>query len=266
MSRLAVGSCTALLLAGLGWQTVLPPPRDSGVAPRPVHLAFSAPSTPTDSIRFNAERVAVGAHRYDLVISLRGEEKIVGSSDVVLTRVGDNMRFTAVTFAPQLAYNDRVEVLFNATSLAPLSHVADAMGGMSQGHTSIAFADGRAKGRVQVPTAQGVRTSDVDVAMDADVTDEAIADVLLATADLEKGMSGSYRAFRASTGKIESTRVRVADRETISVPAGKFEVFRIEVRDGRETLFVTTAEPRIVVASRTRQAGTAASVEMRLVR
>jgi hypothetical protein len=270
MSQLTAALWVTLCFAGIGWRSEVEPRRAPGTLPGSSSSSIDAPQASPDSLRFNADKVPIGAHRFEMVMILGGEERTIGSSDVVVTRVGDNVRFFAVNVAPPIGLSERIEVLLNATSLAVLSHTADMSSGLDQGHSSVSFAAGRAKGRVQQPTPQGgLRTFDVDLPMDDNVTDDAIADLLLATADLSPGMSGTFRSFNLSKGRIEATRVRVAGRETVSVPAGKFEVYRVELNGGSKgVVFLTTAEPHLLVAERLRKpvASTILELELRLVR
>lgn len=268
MSQLTVALCASLCFAATGWRSVREPHFMPATVPASRSPVMDACPPSPDSIRFNAEKVPIGAHRYDMVMIVRGEERTIGWSDIMLTRVGENVRFFAVNSAAAIGLSERIEVLFSATSLAVLSHTAHMSSGLEQGHSRVDFAAGRAKGRVQQPAPQGFRTSDVDLPMDDSVTDDAIADLLLTTADLGPDMSGTFRAFKMSTGRIETTRVRVRGRETVSVPAGKFEVYRVELNGGRGVVFVTTAEPRLLVAERLRKwvGGTVLELEMRLVR
>ena len=266
MPQLNVILCATLCVAAIGWRPLAKAPSAPRAIARIGATATDARRTSPDSIQFNADKLQMGAHRYDLVVTLRGEEQTIGWSDVALTRSGDTVRFTEALAWPATGLSQRVEVLFHARSLAVQLHTSDMTSGLQRAHSTVSFVGGRATGRVQQLLPLSVSSREVDLPMDENVTDDAIAVHLLATTQLRPGASGTYRAFRMSKGRIETFRVRVGDRETITVPAGRFEVYPIVVNGRQEMAYVSAAEPHLLIATRIREAGSATSLETRLVR
>ena len=85
--------------------------------------------------------------------------------------------------------------------------------------------------------------------------------MLLTGLPLDTGKAFAFRVF-GSPGQVETTRVRVAGRETVEVPAGRIPSYRLVVmaRD-TSTVFISQATPRRVVLVRLGDE----SQEMRLI-
>lgn len=155
------------------------------------------------------------------------------------------------------ALRQRVEMLMSGSTLAPISHAETAQSaGRAAVRAEVRFRGGRAVGdflRERAP---------VDAPIDAGVIDDEAATALLTTLPLVDGYRTSFQTF-ASPGRVETTRLSVLGRDTITVPAGHFETFRVEVM-GRDTshIFITTRAPRRVVLVRLLDG----SGEMRLLR
>ena len=77
-------------------------------------------------------------------------------------------------------------------------------------------------------------------------------DITLAALPLEVGYSTIYRSVDIQTQKVNVFEVKVLDKETIKVPAGSFEVYKIEVKPldgspGMKTCWITSSGQRILV-------------------
>jgi hypothetical protein len=66
---------------------------------------------------------------------------------------------------------------------------------------------------------------------------------------LAEGASFSATVFDASEGSLKPYTIRVDGMETITVPAGSFEVFKVVVTGGPfpTAMYVTQAVPRRIV-------------------
>ena len=101
----------------------------------------------------------------------------------------------------------------------------------------------------------------IDVPLDTGIVDDDASTMLLTALPLDSARSFVFRTF-AAPGKVEITRVQVAGIDTVTVPAGRFESYRLTVM-ARDTssVFVTTARPHKVVLVRLGDG----SQEMRLI-
>jgi Protein of unknown function (DUF3108) len=79
-------------------------------------------------------------------------------------------------------------------------------------------------------------------------------DQVIATLPLAEGFSTTYRNFDAMAQKVKLQQLKVAGSETVTVPAGKFDSFRVEVTsaDGgadKKTIWVAKDSHKVVKSS-----------------
>jgi predicted Zn-dependent peptidase len=130
---------------------------------------------------------------------------------------------------------------FDAATFTPIRVAVD-LGAMGQ--FALDVEDGRATGQGMVPQ-QGPR--DVDVELPDGTALEGQMDIALALADLAELGEFTLRVL-TSAGEVQPMTATVAGEETVQVPAGQFETWRLELQ-GRQamTVWVTRSDPHIVV-------------------
>lgn len=116
---------------------------------------------------------------------------------------------------------------------------------------SLAVAGGRITGRVVIPeTPMGpARTVDVDTTFAPGTQESNTLGALLPALPWAAGATWSFPVFNPLESTIGTVTIAVTGTETVEVPAGSFEVYRVEMASEGTvmTLFVTTAAPHIVV-------------------
>lgn len=140
------------------------------------------------------------------------------------------------------------ETAFGA-DLAPRSvKVNGAVGAMSLA-TDLAYANGRVKGSSVTPAQAGPKTVTVDTVLAPGVLDENMIGAIVPALPWAAGSRFTLSAFDASSGAVHQISLAVAGTESITVPAGTFPVYRVEMEGGKApvTMFVTTAEPHRIV-------------------
>jgi hypothetical protein len=72
---------------------------------------------------------------------------------------------------------------------------------------------------------------------------------LVAALPLAEGATFTIGAFEASQNAVRALAVKVAGTEQVTVPAGQFGVYRVEVSGGQQplVLYVTREAPRRLV-------------------
>jgi hypothetical protein len=138
----------------------------------------------------------------------------------------------------------RIEMAMDSATLAPLMHWENITVNGREARGEVHFTNGHATGAY-------IRAkSIIDVPIPAGVIDEDAGTALLPTLDLEKQQPTSFRMFGAP-GMMSTTRVEMLGIDTVSVPAGTYEAFRLKVmaRDTSE-IFVSTIRPRRVLLVR----------------
>jgi zinc protease len=145
----------------------------------------------------------------------------------------------------------RRSTLENDGGFAPLSLQ---QGGSMQGQqikTDIAFASGKAKGSSQTPSQTGPQTKTID----ADVPKGTIAaEALQAALPLFRWADKAtftLNVFSAGKGTVEPITLTVVGSESVKVPAGTFECWKIEQKGGEAAVvfYIAKAEKRLVKIS-----------------
>ncbi|MCS7044489.1 MAG: prolyl oligopeptidase family serine peptidase [Bryobacteraceae bacterium] len=119
-----------------------------------------------------------------------------------------------------------------------------------QGPVEIEFMvdNGRARGSMKM----GGQERPIDAALDGPLfADGAGSLILLASLPLAEGYSAAYRTLDLQTQKTKLFTLKVAGSETVAVPAGTFDCWRVELEPadgspGRQTLYVAKKERRPV--------------------
>lgn len=108
--------------------------------------------------------------------------------------------------------------------------------------------DGKASGAMQT----GAQSRPIEVTLDGPLfADGAGSAQVLAALPLAEGYSASYHTLDLQTQKTKLYSLRVSGSESVTVPAGAFECWRVEIEPadgspGKQTLFVAKKERRTV--------------------
>jgi len=192
---------------------------------------------------FDATKVTASIDSFALVTRVTGSRP---TGYVIQTIARDNENNIRLAVDYHLGSTvQRVEMMMDGRTLAPVAHwemLARRGGGDTRGE--VRFSDGRARGAFIL--SKGV----IDIPLDTGIVDDDASTALLTALPLEGARAFTFRTF-ASPGQVELTRVTVAGIDTVTVPAGRFEAYRLTVM-ARDTssVFVSTASPRRVVLVR----------------
>jgi hypothetical protein len=116
--------------------------------------------------------------------------------------------------------------------------------------THLVYAEGRVSGTAQTPQPTGeIETAEIDTEVLAGVLDDSAVQGLLPAFPLAEGAAFTVNVFRGSEGSVAPLSFKVAGVEDVTVPAGTFSVFRVEMTGGQQpaTFYVTRESPRRVV-------------------
>lgn len=112
------------------------------------------------------------------------------------------------------------------------------------------YAGGRATGRARTPTREGtVEEREIDVAVPPGVVDDNTLHSLLPALEWGPGAAWVVPVLASGKGTVVASTLRVTGIETVEVPAGTFEAYRVvlERKDGPTAFWVSTGSPRRVV-------------------
>ena len=125
--------------------------------------------------------------------------------------------------------------------------------GTTQGQkteTHLTYGGGRVKGTAQTAQPSGTpKTTAIDTTLTAGTFDDNLLSVVLPALALEPGKTLTASVFSGGQAVTLTLSLKVGAPESVTVPAGTFEAFKVDVTGGQaaQTLWVTTAAPRRVV-------------------
>ncbi|HXI35004.1 MAG TPA: insulinase family protein [Gemmatimonadales bacterium] len=125
--------------------------------------------------------------------------------------------------------------------------------GTTQGQASethLTYGGGRVKGRIVSPQPTGTPTTvDVDTTLAAGTYDEGALHVIVPALALGPNKTVNLNVFSGDAGRAGLMQFKVAGIDTVTVPAGKFVAYRVEVSGGQGTVLmhVTRDTPRRIV-------------------
>jgi zinc protease len=191
--------------------------------------------------RFDGSRLQAQTLVYRLMV----QGNAMGTATNRLVREGDAWIATSSLESPFMG--QETEVRFGAADFTPISSRMT----MSQGPMRIAVdldvRDGRVQGRAEMPEQAG-GNRDIDVEMVGGMLLPGMDAQVIAAADLEEGRTIELPVFDATSAAVTTVAFRVTGSEEVTVPAGTFPAYRVEVSGAQPmTLFVRRDAPHIML-------------------
>jgi hypothetical protein len=116
--------------------------------------------------------------------------------------------------------------------------------------THLTYGGGRVKGTSAAPQADGtVKRFDIDTALPAGTVDENAVPFLIPALPLAPGSTFALTSFTPSENVIKVLTFKVGSPESVTVPAGTFQAYRIDVTGSRVpfAMYVSTETPRRIL-------------------
>jgi len=106
----------------------------------------------------------------------------------------------------------------------------------------ITYHDGRAKGSATTPAAGGPATIAIDTTVVPGAIDDNLITALLPALDWAPNASFTLPVFLSGKGYEQSLTLAVKNTEQVTVPAGTFEVYRVDLSGGQApvAMYITT--------------------------
>ena len=218
------------------------------IAPTRIVNAQGDPMQPSDlvarttSLPVDIMRLAEKADSFTVMV----QGNAAGYQTSVLKRTASGFAYMqSVQIGPILQTTG--ETMF-AGDLKPVSSRAT---GKVQGMaltTDATYANGRVKGSSVTPAAGGPKTVTFDTTLAPGVLDASMVSALLPGLRWAPGAKFNASAFDPTSGTVKQIQFTVAGTESVTVPAGTFPVYRVDMTgDQPMTLYVTSAAPYRVV-------------------
>jgi hypothetical protein len=111
------------------------------------------------------------------------------------------------------------------------------------------FAGGRVRGSATTPSSGPTGTIQIDTAMIAGLVDDNAVTPLLAAVRYRDSLDISFPVMASGKGTVSQQRIRVTGTETVTVPAGQFDTWKVELQADRSRVyaFVTRSAPYRIV-------------------
>lgn len=192
--------------------------------------------------RFDGSRLQADTRTYQFVV----QGNPIGNVVARLDREGDVWVAASTMESPVIAQEQTVR--FGAVDLVAVSSVSESRQGPVSMVADLRHEDGRIVGHLEMPEQMG-GARDIDVAAPPGTLLPGMEEYVLAAADLAEGRTINLPIFDMMAGTVTTLTARVTGTETVTVPAGTFEAYRVELTGGAQplTLLVRQQAPHIML-------------------
>jgi hypothetical protein len=220
------------------------------IAPVRLVSATGEPMAPADltprAASLELDLGALAARRDSFVVRIQGNP--LGYQTVAVEKAADGWTLAQKATIAGGAIQESMSLTTDAR-LAPRRLQSS---GSVQGqatNTDVTYANGRAKGTASRPGPAGIQQVAVDAEFPAGTIDESALTALLPLLKWAPGAKFTFPAFSPRQGAAHPITLAVTGTEQVTVPAGTFEAYRVELTGAEAplTYFVTTAAPYRVV-------------------
>ena len=230
------------------------------VDPKTVTLAKSVDASAVDAPS-PAHPVLAGSSSYSAELSMAGQSMKMEATNTV-TDQGDTWLVTETAKMPMGEISDKG--VLDKKTLAVRSRE------ISQGPMSIklAFEGGKVTGSMGA----GAQSKPIAADLGGPVfADGAGMNVSIASLPLKEGFTTTFRNFDVMKGKVSLKQAKVTAVEDVTVPAGTFKAWKVEITSaegdpGQHTTWVDTASRRVVKTSATLPQMNGATAKTELVK
>mgnify|MGYP006282931471 CR=1 FL=1 len=198
-------------------------------------------------VALDASRMRRGTFRY--AVTAQGNE--VASSTIRVEDTGNGDVRVTEEVSGMIS---QTTVYVVTPSLEPVSMKQEGQAGQTSASTELSYEDGRVTGTAAVPRqgGEGGRPQIEQVQVDTSLAEGVIDQNMAPAALLSSPLGADYRlklpVFSPGSG-VSQLEASVAGSETVQVPAGSFETWKISLRQGGNqlNLFVTREPPHMLV-------------------
>lgn len=212
-----------------------------GKALTPADLSPKAGPVALDATQF-------AAHTDSSRVLIQGNA--VGFTVSEVRRAADSLVYAERSNLASGAFDQRTTLVLDPGdgSVRQVDQVTVQQGQKSETH--LTYAGGRVKGSSAAPQPDGsVKRFDVDTALPAGTVDENAVPFVVPALPLAAGKTVAMTFFTPSENAVKTLTFKVSGPESVTVPAGTFQAFHIDVTGSRVpfTMFVSTDAPRRVL-------------------
>lgn len=181
------------------------------------------------------------------ILSATGSE--MGSIDLGVIMEPEDGHVGQVKFIHEFHSRDldkRCEIIADANTLKPMSSTLDRESALS-GHATITAEYGDTTASVGITSQRGTEQADVTLPETKYFDSEQVLYVLRSL-PMHKRFKASINPVDPASAKVSQVIVQVVGKETISVPAGDFDCWRVDLRGMGMRAWISASEPYQLVA------------------
>jgi zinc protease len=225
--------------------------RLTAIAPVSIIDVDGEPLTPDDltpevtAMEFDAS--AIVAHRDSFQVLVQGNP--FGTRVTEVAREGDEWVVTDRISIPMAGIQQQSTLRLDAATLAARSfEQTGEMQGQS-GEIAVTYEGNRVFGTSRTPQPTGIREIAIDTTLADGTVDAEALEVLLAAMPLETGAEFTINTFDPADATVSPTTIEVAAVEEVTVAAGTFMAYRLDVSQDEEAMvmWVSQDAPRRIV-------------------
>ena len=210
----------------------------------PMTLADLAPRAAP--VVLDRAQIVTRADSFNVVI----QGNVLGSQVWVFTATPDSLVFRERLAIAAAGVNQESTVRFDPrdVSVRQVDQAGGAAGQTSAVH--LTWTDGRVQGSSTTPQPSGTpRSLAIDTTVAPGTYDDKALPVVIPALPLEVGTTISLGVFSSADASVKVLTIKVGAPEVVTVPAGSFEAYRLDVAGGQApyVFHVTTAAPRRIV-------------------
>jgi zinc protease len=172
-----------------------------------------------------------------------------GSQTGTLRRTADSLVYDETMSLGPMG-QQQTTVVFDARDLSVRQVDQTSTFGPQRGEVHLRYAEGRVQGSAVVPQPGGQPKSfTVDTAVAPGTYDDNALPVIIPALPLAAGQTFTVNVFASGEGAAKVYTLKANAPESVTVPAGTFQAFRVDVTGGRAPvqIFVSTETPRRVL-------------------
>lgn len=188
---------------------------------------------------------ALTARSDSFVVMVKGS--VLGFQRTVVEPIEGGFRvIDDVQIGPIMNQRTEVELAFDGT-LRSTQQTGRVRG--QDTRIDIVFANGRAKGKSTTPAMGSAQTITIDTTIIAGTIDDNLIMTLLPLLPWTANATFTVPVFLSGKGETHPLTLAARATETLTVPAGTFEVYRVEMAGGPApvAMYVTTTAPHRLV-------------------
>lgn len=201
----------------------------------------------TSSIAFDPAQLVTRRDSFQVMV----QGNPFGYMTAEIVRRADSLVYIEETVIAAAGLRQKTSVRLDPSSLRVLSVERTGSAGGQALDGRVDYRGDRVRGRVQVPDPRAgtPRVVELDTSLAAGTVDESAFQPLVAALPLTEGAAFSLQVFEAAEKRTRTLSVRVAGTTDLTVPAGSFSAYKVEVSGTPQpfVFYVSREPPRRLV-------------------